>query len=79
MDFNEIFFRLLDDLRSVREAESEFLRQLDSEPIMASDFDQWCAENGYRRRSEAIREMADRYLEERESIWQSLRDYDNEE
>lgn len=79
MDFTDIFSRLLDEFRSVREAEKEFIRQLDSDPELASEFDQWCNDNGYRRRSEALHEIADQLLEERRSVWDSLKDYDNEE
>ena len=79
MDFIEIFSRLLDEFRSVREAEKEFSRQLDSDPELSSEFDQWCNENGYRRRSEALHEIADQLIEQRESVWNSLKDYDNEE
>ncbi|MDE6396746.1 MAG: hypothetical protein K2K84_05700 [Muribaculaceae bacterium] len=79
MDFIELYSRILDDLRSVREAEKEFSRQLDSDTELSAEFDQWCNDNGYRRRSEALNEIADQLLEQRESVWNSLKDYDNEE
>lgn len=78
MDFIELYTQLLDDLRSVREANKEFIRQLESDNKMMAEFTDWCNENGYRRKNEALEELAESVLEQRESIWESLKDYDNE-
>lgn len=78
MDITEYFYQLIEDFRSSREAIDAFDRQLDSDPEMAAEFEAWCNENGYRRRSVALRELAEEYIERRESVWDSLKDYDNE-
>ncbi len=76
MDVSEYFISLIEEFRNLREAEKEFRRQMEDDPVLMAEFDAWCSENEYEPRT-ALREFGEEYIETRESRWESLNDYDN--
>ena len=75
MDISSYFTSLIEEFRSVAEAEKEFRRQMDDDPLMHKEYEDWCAENEYTPRT-GLREFGTTYIEERESKWDTLNDYD---
>lgn len=77
-DITELFESLLLNFRSVDVAEREFNRMIDDDPQLREQYSSWCEENGYTERY-GFSEFAAEYIENQNSIWDSLTDYDAEE
>lgn len=77
-DITELFESLLLNFRSVDVAEREFNRMIDDDPQLSEQYSSWCEENGYKERY-GFSEFAAEYIENQNSIWDSLTDYDAEE
>lgn len=77
-DITELFESLLTSLRSVDIASREFERMIDEDPELKAQYSEWCEENGYSERF-GFTEFAEEYIENQNSIWDSLTDYDAEE
>lgn len=68
---------LLEHNRTIDVADAEFRRIMADDPELRDAYRDWCSENGYNPRT-GFRDYAEEYLESRESIWDSLNDYDEE-
>ena len=77
-DITELFESLLVSFRSVDLAEREFNRMIDDDPQLKEQYGAWCEENGFTERY-GFSEFATEYIENQNSIWDSLTDYDAEE
>ena len=77
-DITKVFESLLDNFRSVDVASREFNRMVDEDPEMMAHYTKWCEENGHSLRY-GFDEFAEEYIENQNSIWDSLTDYDSEE
>lgn len=77
-DITTLFIELLHSNRSVDIAHREFKRMLDDDAELQRVYAEWCEENGHSERYGFI-DYAEEYLEDQNSIWDSLTDYDSEE
>lgn len=74
-DLGEFFKDLLMTHRSVDIAEAEFRRMLDDDDELKADYKSWCEELGYTEKR-GFKDFSEEYLDSRDSIWESLNDYD---
>lgn len=78
MEELENYFReLLSQHRSVDIAESEFKKAIAEDPELRERYSEWCHEVGSSERK-GFRDFCDEYIDNMDSVWESLRDYDNE-
>lgn len=75
-DILDLFEDLLRSCGSVDIAEAEFKRMIGEDADLRREYRQWCHENGHTERRGFL-DYADEYLESRNSVWDSLTDYDN--
>ena len=78
MNIEEHYISLLENFRSVKGAEQEFLRQMSDDNSLRLSYYKWCEANEFNPRS-ALREYGLNYMEERELRWESLTDLDETE
>ena len=77
-NITDLFIQLLEEFRSVDLANREFQRMIDDDSDLRTQYSEWCEESGFEER-EGFREFADEYIETKNSIWDSLTDYDNDD
>lgn len=77
-DITQYFIELLESNRSIDMAEAEFKRILADDEELRLQYRQWCSENGHTPRN-GFTDFADEYYESKESIWDTLNDYDDEQ
>lgn len=77
-DLTVYFVNLIEQHRSIDLAEDEFKRQISEDPELRSQYREWCDEYGHSQRN-GFSDFAEEYLENRESVWDSLTDYDDHE
>ena len=74
-NLNDYFVELLMQNRSIDIAEAEFRRMLADDEELRTDYKAWCDELGYTEKRGFI-EFCEEYLDNQDSIWESLNDYD---
>lgn len=74
-DITQKFISILDECGSVDVAEAEFKKMLADDSQLKEEYTEWCNENGSSFRNGFL-DFCEEYLESRESIWDSLTDYD---
>ena len=74
-DITEYFIHILNQSPSYDIAEAEFKRQLADDEELRRSYKEWCAENGTSEKRGFL-DFCEEYLEDQNSIWQSLNDYD---
>lgn len=74
-NITELFENLLKTFRRVDIANREFRRMLDDDEELREQYAQWCDENGSSQRY-GFQDFAEQYIENQNSIWDSLTDYD---
>lgn len=77
-DIEQYIQSLIQSCGSLDVAEAEFKRLMVEDPDLQESYRNWCDESGYSTRN-GFSEYADEYMEGRESIWNSLNDYDDED
>lgn len=77
-DITEIFLDLLRHFDSVDIAEAEFKKMIHEDPDLKSRYRSWCDENGSSEKR-GFFDFTDEYLASRDSVWESLKDYNDEE
>lgn len=77
-DIPTMISQLLADLGSIDIAESEFKRQISDEASLKSQYKEWCEEMDYRERT-AFRDYCHEYLDNNESAFDTLTEYDDGE
>lgn len=77
-DITEYFKTLIEDSSGIDVAESEFKRMLADDPELRASYREWCQENGHSQRR-GFSDFAEEYLENRESVWDALNDYDDQD
>lgn len=76
MDLTNYFIQLIDELRSVKLADKEFRRQMTEDSSLADAYAHWCEDNEYEPET-GLMDFGTSYIEECESRWDSLKDYDD--
>lgn len=76
-DITQYFDSLLAEHDSIDIAESEFRKALADDPELASEYSEWCHSVGSSEKRGFL-DYADEYKEMRDSVWDTLHDYDNE-
>lgn len=74
-NFEEIIPNYINTHDSLDIAEYEFKKALSDDHNLKTAYRNWCDEVGYTERS-GFRDFASEYLENRDSVWDSLTDYD---
>lgn len=74
-DITELFIAILNESGSVDIAESEFKKRIAEENQLKQMYNDWCHENGSSFRHGFL-DFCDEYLDSRNSVWDSLTDYD---
>lgn len=74
-DITELFNLIIHECDSIDVAESEFKRRLNEDEELKKSYMEWCHENGSSFRNGFL-DYCEEYLEQRNSIWDSLTDYD---
>ncbi|MDE7110726.1 MAG: hypothetical protein K2O38_02340 [Muribaculaceae bacterium] len=77
-NITELFESLLNSFRSIDLANRELHRMIAEDAELNNEYTDWCIENGYTERYGFI-EFAEIYIENQNSIWDSLTDYDDQE
>ncbi len=76
-DITQYFDSLLSEHDSIDIAESEFRKALAEDPELAAEYSEWCHAVGSTEKRGFL-DYADEYKEMRDSVWDSLHDYDDE-
>lgn len=76
IDIPTIIADLLADCGSLDIAEAEFRRMMLDDAEIRTAYRQWCDDNDTTDRR-GFADYAEEYLRDRESVWDSLRDYDD--
>ena len=74
--FTQFLINLIEELHGSDLAEAEFKRILADDTELRDQYREWCDERGYAMRN-GFRDFADEYSAERDSIWDTLEDYDD--
>ena len=74
--FTQFIINLIEEHHGSDLAEAEFKRILADDTERRDQCREWCDERGYAMRN-GFRDFADEYSAERDSIWDSLEDYDD--
>lgn len=75
-DITELFVSILHDCKSSDIAEAEFKKIIADDPALKQQYADWCHENGSSFRNGFL-DFCEEYLESRNSVWDSLTDYDD--
>lgn len=76
-EITDIFIKLLEECGSTDVAEAEFKRRLADDPELKENYNEWCHIHGYSFRHGFL-DFCDEYLDHKNSVWDSLTDYDDE-
>ena len=74
-DITEVFVRILHECDSTDIAEAQFKKMLGEDENLKENYAEWCHMNGSSFRN-GFMDFAEEYLDSRNSIWDSLTDYD---
>lgn len=74
-NITELIESLLKSFRSIDHAQREFWRMIDDDQDLKTQYAEWCDEYGYSERY-GFQDYAEEYLDNLNSIWDSLADYD---
>lgn len=77
-DIIELFISTIKEAPSIDIAEAEFKRQLIDDPDLRKAYKEYCREQGTSEKNGFI-EFCQEYCDDRNSVWDTLNDYDNEE
>lgn len=77
-DINKYLLTLITESPSIDIAEAEFKRNLADDDDLKTAYRQWCEEKGYSERK-GFAEFCQEYFEDRDELWNSLDDYDDEQ
>ena len=80
MDYNitEYFINLINESPSLDIAEAEFKRNVAHDDNLKEAYREWCENEGYVERS-GFADFCHEYIENRNELWDSLNDYDDEQ
>ncbi|MDE6321807.1 MAG: hypothetical protein K2L93_05855 [Muribaculaceae bacterium] len=76
-DITHYFEQLLAEHSSIDIAEAEFKKALAEDAELLAEYREWCHTVGSTEKH-GFRDYADEYKEQRDSVWDSLQDYDDE-
>lgn len=71
----DLFKLIIHECDSIDVAEAEFKRRVSEDENLRKNYVEWCHENGSNFRNGFL-DYCEEYLEARNSIWDSLTDYD---
>ena len=77
-NITDIFVSIIEQSPGIDMAEAEFKRMLVDEPELRRSYREYCRELGTSERNGFI-EFCETYCNERDSVWESLSDYNDEE
>lgn len=77
-NITDLFISIIEEAPGIDIAESEFKRSLIDDPDLRRQYKEYCREQGTSERNGFI-EFCEEYCADRNSVWDSLNDYDNEE
>ena len=77
-DITQYFIRVIEQAHSFDIAEAEFKRAIAEDPELRAEYRKWCRRQGSSEKNGFL-DFCDEYMADRNDIWQSLNDYDDEE
>lgn len=77
-DITELFISIIEEAPSIDIAESEFKRSLIDDPDLRKAYKEYCRQQGTSEKHGFL-DFCEEYCSDRNSVWDSLNDYDNEE
>lgn len=77
-DITELFISIIEDSPGIDIAESQFKQSLIDDPELRKAYREYCREVGTSEKNGFI-EFCEEYCEGRNEIWDSLKDYNDEE
>ncbi|MBD5234179.1 MAG: hypothetical protein HDS65_08395 [Bacteroidales bacterium] len=77
-DIKDLFISIIEEAPGIDIADSEFKKMLIDDPELRRKYKEYCREQGTSERNGFV-EFCEEYCADRNSIWDSLNDYDNEE
>ena len=77
-DISKVFISIIEEAPGIDIAESQFKQLLIDEPDLRKAYREYCREQGTSERNGFI-EFCETYCSERDSVWDSLTDYNDEE
>lgn len=76
-DITDLFQDLITQTGSVDLAEAEFKRMVSDDPDLKTLYRQWCSDNDTTERR-GFSDFCEQWLEDQNSIWENLKDYDEQ-
>lgn len=76
-DITDFFIEILNSYKTVDVADAEIKRQIADDEDLRHQYRDWCRENGSTERNGFI-DFCKEYLENQESVWDTLSDYDED-
>lgn len=77
-DITRLFIAIIEEAPGIDIAESQFKQSLIDDPELRKAYRNYCREQGTSERNGFI-EFCENYYSERNSVWDSLNDYNDEE
>ncbi len=77
-DITDFFVQILQQAHSLDIAEAEFKRAIADDDDLHLQYREWCHINGHSEKH-GFMDFCEEYLADRNDVWNSLSDYDNEE
>lgn len=74
----DIFVEILESCQTVDVADSEFKHQIHQDHELRDSYRRWCDEQGEHERN-GFRNWCAEYIAQREEVWDTLSDYDNQD
>lgn len=77
-DITDLFMNIIEQSASIEMAEAEFRRSLVDDPDLRRQYREYCRENGTSERR-GFMDFCDSYMENQDEVWNTLRDFDNQD
>ena len=77
-DITEYFIHVIEQARSYDIAESEFKRAIAEDDALRASYRDWCHDHGTTEKH-GFMDFCEEYMADRNEVWESLNDYDDEE
>lgn len=77
-DILDVFKFYIDQYKSVDIAESEFKKAIHEDSALRANYREWCREVGSTEKY-GFTDFCKEYIDEQNTVWDSLSDFDNEE
>lgn len=77
-DLTDLFVHYIKNSPSLDMAEAEFRHSMIDDPELRREYRQYCRDNGYTEKN-GFKDFCEEYMQEEDSMWNTLSDFDNQE